>query len=416
MKRVLALFRSMRFGLVLLSLVMAFSLVGSLIPQDRVEGWYTQAYPRGGPVILALGIDRLFETWYFVALVGLLGLNLTVCSVSRFGSVHRARKAALDVTDAHERHVVGGEVAERLGRYLADRRYHRHEAEGVAVYYKNMLGYYGSFVVHLSLLLILVFGGLVLSLSDVGDYPVMPGETLTLDDGTTLELDNFRMTDETGRTDYASLITVTTPNGIQSAPREISVNRPFTFHAHKYYQHTYGTAGSITAVNTTTGGSDTFYLTERSFLSSGGRNGVWFEALYPGFVEDEHGHIIPLSPRGLSTYPNPVYQVLVSADGQVASSMRMPGETVEVGDIIFTFNDPANYPGIRIKRIPNPFPPLLYASFVLITLGLWLCFFYMPGIVAVYGDSYALAGAKMSVAQFEIDAFFNNINKEMNTP
>jgi len=400
----------MRFGLALLILVMAFSLVGSLVPQDRVDEWYTQTYPAGGPIILKLGIHRLFETWYFIALVTLLGFNLTLCSATRFGSVHRMRKTALDtaVRGEHKRHAVGAQAAEKLKAYLAAKRYRRHEDGDAAVYYKNMVGYYGSFVVHLSLLLILVFGGLVLSLASVNDYPVMPGETITLDDGTMLELHSFRIADETGRTDYASLITVTTPNDIQSDPREISVNKPFTFHSHKYYQHSFATAGSITAVNMATGGSDVLYLTERSFLSSDGRNGIWFEALYPGFVEDEHGHIVPLSPRGMGVYPNPVYQVLVSDGGHVESRMSMPGDIIETGGISFEFNEPANYPGIRVKRIPNPFPPLLYASFALMTLGFWLSFFHMPSIVTVYGDSYALPGPKTPAAQFEIDAFFSN--------
>jgi len=393
----------------LLILVMVFSLLGSLVPQDREEGWYIQAYPGAGNLVLGLGIHRLFRTWYFISLVVLLGLNLTLCSVTRLGSVHRMRKTALDdaARNAHTRHAVGAETAEELKDYLAGRRYRRHEAGGAAVYYKNMLGYYGTFVVHLALLLIFVFGGLVMGLSNVQDYSVIPGETITLDDGTMLALDSFRMTDDTGRTDYVSRITATTPDGIQSPPREISVNRPFRFHSHKYYQYSYGTAGSITALNTKTGGSDVFYLTERSFLSGDGRNGIWFEALYPGFVEDEDGHIIPLMPRAGEVYPNPVYQVLVSAEGQVGSRMALPGETVEAGDILFTFNEPANYPGIRVKRLPGTFLALLYGSFVLITLGFWLAFFHMPCIVTVYGDSYALAGIKTAVAQFEIDAFFN---------
>ena len=415
MKQFVTFLRSMKFGIIILILVMVCSLIGSLIPQDRSDAWYINNYPGGfGELVLKLGFNDLFRTWYFILLVSLLGINLTLCSVIRFAAVHKAKKTAIDkAMESEDRHFIGAETAVKIRAFLAGKRYKQREDGGTVIFYRNMTGYYGSFLVHLSLLFILVFGGLVLGLSDVTDYNVLPGETVTLKDGTLLEVEYFRTTDDEGRTDYVSLIFVTTPDGKESHGREISVNYPFTFNSLKYYQHTYGVAGSVTALNTTTGGTDVLYLTEKSFLSADGRNGMWFEALYPGYVEDEHGHIIPLYYNSAGYYPNPIYQVLVSAGGHVHSYMLMPGNIVDTGLISFEFNDPVAYPGIRVKRIPYPFPALLYASFVLITLGFWLCFFHMPALVTVSNDSYAITGQKTQAAQFEIDTFLDKL-KETN--
>ena len=395
----------------MLVLVMICSLAGSLVPQGREGEWYTQSYQETGPVILALGINNLFQTWYFIALLSLLCVNLTFCSIIRFGNVNRMKKKSLAAAGNFEGgKLIGTDAADSLVVYFTGKHYHRRQAQDTAIFYKNMSGFYGSFIVHLSLLLILIFGGLVLGLSDVADYSLMPGETLILSDGTNLELDNFRITDDKGRMDYASVIGVTSPNNGKSIRREISVNKPLTFGSFKFFQHSYGTAGSVTAVNVITGGADLLYLTEKSFLSGDGRNGIWFEALYPGYVEDEDGHIVPLVYRDANIYPNPIYQVLVSDGGTMTPRLVVPGDTVQTGDISFAFNEPVNYPGIRVKRIPNPFLTLLYASFALMIAGFWLCFFHIPAVVIVRRDSYAVTNLKATVMQFELDAF---IDKEM---
>ena len=394
-----------------MALVMACSLLGSLIPQDRSSQWYLQNYPGAGKAFLALGFDRIFTTRWFVVLLALLCVNLVSCLVIRIKSILKPKSGILRAAGvASGGYSIGAGAAEGLGKFLAGRRFRQYKAENAVVFHKNMAGRYGSFIVHVSFLLILIFGGGVLWLSVVEDHNVMPGERLVLRDGTSLDLESFRIEDETGRTDYASVIHVTSPDGNRSRSGTISVNYPLTFQSYKYYQHTFGVAGSVTAVSEETGGSDVFYLTEQSFLSSDGRNGILFSALYPGFVEDEDGHIIPLNIRG-NVYPNPIYQVLVTIDGSMSNRMIKPGESVQTGDVTFTFNKPVDFPGIRVKRIPYPFPALLYGSFVLMILGFYLSFFHVPQIVTVRVDSYALSGYKSSEEQLRIDAFLGEFDK-----
>jgi cytochrome c biogenesis protein len=424
----------MKFGLILLVLICAFSIIGSLIPQDRSIEWYLNNYPNAGMLIVGLGIPTLYRTWYFVALLGLLVINLALCSIMRFAGINKQKEKSFKaVRELTGRHIIGKENASKLCSYLFSRRYHLAERgnaenenaknvdsenateQGIdrtngAIFYKNTAGYYGSFIVHVSLLLILVLGGAILGLAEKEDYQMLPGETLIFADDTHVTLENFRLTDGTGRTEYASIINITAPGGTEQIRREISVNHPLSYKSFKYYQYSYNFAGTLNAADTRTGGSDLFYLTEQSFFSVDGRSGIWFDALYPGHIINDEGEIVPLIFRGgVRSYPDPVYQIRVSTDGFMHPLLVLPGEIVEVGNIEFEFRDVIPYPGIRIKSNPRFLLELLYASFALMIVGFWLCFFHLPAVIIVRADSYALIDSKTTGAQFEIDSFLDSI-------
>jgi len=402
----------MKFGLILLVLVIVFSVIGSLVQQGRELEFYLRTFPRMGMLMVGLGFDVLFRTWYFITTVVLLALNLTLCSIVRFGSIREAKKNALTaVENLQERQVVGEETANSLRAYFIKKRYRQHKTQDGTIFYKNMAGFYASFIVHLSFLLILLFGGGILGISQAEDYFIFPGEALILNDGTSIYLESFRVTDETGRTDYESVLRITDPGATEYIRRSISVNHPLTHRGLKYYQFLYATAGSLIATDTTTGGSDTFFLTERSFFSADGRNGIWFEILFPGHVRDELGRIQPIIFRGARIFPDPVYQILVADRGHIHPMLKLPGEQVVVGDIVFEFGGVVHYPGIRIKNMPRFFLELLYASFVLMTVGFWLLFFHSPSMVMVRSDSYALKTSKTSGSQYEIDNFLHSLKE-----
>ena len=92
MKKGLHFLRSMRFGLILLGLIGLCSVAGTVIPQGREIAWYAQTYRSFHGVILLLGLNRVFESWYFILLLVLLCLNLSLCSLVRIRSGVRAAK------------------------------------------------------------------------------------------------------------------------------------------------------------------------------------------------------------------------------------------------------------------------------------------------------------------------------------
>ncbi len=411
--KVIKFLRSMTFGMVLLGLILLCSLSGSLIAQGNDPAWYVQTYPGWHGPLLTLGLDDVFNSWYFVMLLILLCLNLTLCSLVRIRRVANAAKNSPETAASLKTSVLLTTAGtERLQTYLEERRYRKTEINDTTVYTKNTLGWYGSFLTHLAILLTVIFGAAALYLPTVTDQTCMPGQALTMEDGTRIGVESFHIENESGELDYASVITVTLPDGRIGGPERVSVNYPYSFGGYKIYQQTYGTAGAVTVRNTITGGEDVFMLDSLCFLSLDSINGIWFEALYPGYIRDEAGNFTLIT-QTMGAYEDPVYQILLVSDGTYTPVLVFPGETVSVADVEFTFEDPVEYPGLRIKKTPALVNGLLCAAFVLMILGLWFCFFQTPAIVAVRKEGYALGGPKPQGLELELSALLETeIKKE----
>ena len=403
-KKLLKFLRSMSFGMVLLGLILLCSFPGSVIAQGNTPDWYVQTYPEWHGAILKLGLDDVFSSWYFITLLVLLCLNLFLCSLVRIRNVMKAsQNAASGAAGRKTKVFLTPEGSAQLRQLLEERRYKKEVFGATTVYSKNAIGWYGSFITHLAILLTVLFGAAALYLPRVTDQTCFPGESLHMEDGTAIAVESFRIENGEGELDYASIIEIIRPDGSSSGKQEISVNYPLSFGGYKVYQQTYGTAGAVTVRNTGTGGEDYFILNEMCFLSLDSINGIWFEALYPGYIRDENGNFTLITQTS-GSYEDPVYQVLLAADGVYTPVMVFPGETLTVGGVDFTFEDPVEYPGLRIKRTPEAVNTMLFAAFGLMVLGLWFCFFQTPAIVAVREEGYTVAGPKPQGLELELAA------------
>ena len=403
-KRMMKFLRSMTFGMILLGLILLCSFPGSVIAQGNNPDWYVQTYPDWHGVILKLGLDDVFGSWFFITLLALLCLNLTLCSLIRIRNVVKAsKKAAASAAERKTKVFLTAEGTSQLRQLLEERHYKKEVFGETTVYSKNSIGWYGSFVTHLAILLTVLFGAAALYLPKVTDQTCFPGESLPMEDGTSIVVESFQIENGEGKLDYASVIEIRLPDGRTSGQQRISVNYPLSFGGYKVYQQTYGTAGAVTVRNTETGGEDRFLLNEMCFLSLDSINGIWFEALYPGYIRDESGNFTLITQTS-GSYEDPVYQVLLASEGVYTPVMVFPGETLSVGGVEFTFEDPVEYPGLRIKRTPEAVNVMLFSAFGLMILGLWFCFFQTPAIVAVREEGYTVAGPKPQGLILELTA------------
>ena len=412
MKKILRFLRSMRFGILLLLLIAVCSVIGSVIPQGKEIAWYAKTYQQYHGWILMLRLNRVFQSWYFIALLVLLCLNLSLCSLVRIRRVVKEGRGEIERAAAWP---IGMPLTpterEQVRAHLRSLRCREETVNGVSVWHKNRFGRYGSFLTHLSILLVVIFGALALYLPQVTDRSCMPGESLTMEDGTEIYVDSFAIEDETGMLDYNSWIRVTLPDGRESGLRQIKVNYPLAFGSYKIYQQTYGTAGSITVSNLTSGGSDTFYLTDIAFLSADGRDGLWFDALYPGYIESEDGSVTLISSTS-GHYTDPVYHITLATEGEYTPVLAFPGESLTVGELRYDFNDPVEYPGLRIKYTPGAVNVLLLGSFLLMIAGLYITFFMVPVLVKLDESGCTVGGPKPEGLRMELLLW---LDKEENT-
>ena len=204
MKKAIDFLRSMRFGMILLVLVMLLGFAGSMIVQQREPMEYVRRYGEentsSSPVArmtFAAGLDDVFSAPYFIAVLAALSVNLLLCSIVRFpkvrGAAGRLKKQA--ETCAMKENLTGGD-AKKLGDFLKARGFKASEAQSRTVYIKHMAGFYGSFLTHLSFLLILAVGAAAVLTANVQDRTVMPGETIELDGGMRITVHGFAIEDD----------------------------------------------------------------------------------------------------------------------------------------------------------------------------------------------------------------------------
>ena len=87
----LKIFTGVKFALVILSLIAIASSLGSFLEQEEAINFYQENYPLEKPIfgiitwklILQLGLDHVYRTWWFFCLLFFLVISLISCTVTR---------------------------------------------------------------------------------------------------------------------------------------------------------------------------------------------------------------------------------------------------------------------------------------------------------------------------------------------
>ena len=386
MKKALSFLRSMRFGMILLAAIALLSVLGTIIPQDQSAAAYEELYPKAAGFIRFFGLDRLYSMWYYVGLYALLGLSLLACSVTRFGRVKRAKDALLTrVRVATPQDGISSENAKTLlrrhGFHPAGDAWMRHEP-----------GLYGSFVTHLAMLVMLIACALVFALEVKTDYSIPVGQAAVLPDGTMIHVDAFSM-ERDGKLDYVSELTAVLPDRTRQQGT-IRVNQPKRFGAYKVYQQSYAYMGEVDVRTGENEPDERVDLDSAAFLTLDGTNGVSYMGVFGTYQRMADGRILPSGYSDEEGEPVEAYMVALLEGGQQEVRLVAVDEPVEVAGVYYTFRSPAAYPGIRVKTVPGFVMPLLYTSFALLLVGLYLCFFCVPAAAQIRADGVALASGK----------------------
>src|SRR5437763_235135 len=80
---------SVRFGIIMLMLLLACCMIGMVIMQQNVEGfriYYARLTPATRNLYETLGLFNIYHSWYFTALLAITALNIILSSLDRFPS------------------------------------------------------------------------------------------------------------------------------------------------------------------------------------------------------------------------------------------------------------------------------------------------------------------------------------------
>ena len=257
MKSFWKIFESVKLAIALFILVTSASILGTLVPQGRSAAEYAARYGTLSGVLTKLHLTNLYHSPWYIALLLLFALNTVVCTVSRFGPKwRRAFRPSAEVDDkslqasrVKGRVRLGSrlpEAAERVRQALASRHY-RVTSSGTGarltvVAQKRRLGWFGSDIVHIGLLVILA-GGLISGLtSRRANLDLRVGQTRDVPHAPfQVRLDRFETEyyPQGAVKDWKSTITVV-ENGAHVLTRVVEVNHPLTYRRFSFYQTSYG--------------------------------------------------------------------------------------------------------------------------------------------------------------------------------
>ena len=250
-------FASVKLAIVLFILITLASILGTLIPQGRSAAEYAARYGGLSGLFVSLQLTRLYQSFWYLALLLLFGLNTVVCTLSRFGPKCRRAFGPMAATDAQNlmtlkvksrfRLALPIDAAkDRIAGLLRSRHYILAEsgrANGIILLArKRRMGLFGSDIVHLGLLVILI-GGFTSGLGGRrADVPLLEGQTADIPHAAfQVRLDKFE-TEYYPRgevKDWKSTVTVL-ENGAPVLTRVVEVNHPLAYGGYSFYQTSYG--------------------------------------------------------------------------------------------------------------------------------------------------------------------------------
>ena len=378
--RLVALISDLRLAIVLLLVIAIASGVGTAIPQRETAEFYHRLYdPQPwlgllpGEGVLALQLDHIYSSGWFLGLLAWLALALLLCSWRRQWPALRASLRWIDYRKPRQLSKLSlaeslatdqpAASLEKLGQLLEGKGWQiRRQGDRLAAR-KGLLGKVGPLLVHAGMVVLMLGGAWGAVAGQRAEQYLAPGRSLELMDSRgssklTLALDNFSIQrDPSGRPEqFTSQLRILEGDGSSGSllkQAQISVNHPLRFQGVTLYQADW----ALAAISLQLGRSPLLQLPLQSFPQLGEQ--VW-------------GLVLPTRPDGsepvllsLGSEQGPVE--VYGADGSPLGQISPGGEALEVKGLPIRVASVLPASGILLKRDPGV--PLVYAGFAIALAG-----------------------------------------------
>ena len=378
--RLVALISDLRLAIVLLLVIAIASGVGTAIPQRETAEFYHRLYdPQPwlgllpGEGVLALQLDHIYSSSWFLGLLAWLALALLLCSWRRQWPALRASLRWIDYRKPRQLSKLSlaeslatdqpGASLEKLGQLLEGKGWQiRRQGDRLAAR-KGLLGKVGPLLVHAGMVVLMLGAAWGAVAGQRAEQYLAPGRSLELMDSRgssklTLALDNFSIQrDPAGRPEqFTSQLRILEGDGSGGSllkQAQISVNHPLRFQGVTLYQADW----ALAAISLQLGRSPLLQLPLQSFPQLGEQ--VW-------------GLVLPTRPDGsepvllsLGSEQGPVE--VYGADGSPLGQISPGGEALEVKGLPIRVASVLPASGILLKRDPGV--PLVYAGFAIALAG-----------------------------------------------
>ena len=257
------LLADLRFSIFLLLLISLCSIIGTIIEQDQSIEIYKINYPLKNPVfgvlswdkIIQFGLDHVYKSWWFLALIFLFGLSLVLCSfLQQLPSLKIARRCQFfRTTEQFYRLKISTTLNSfyfnKILSRLKNQKYSIFQQKNIVYCYKGLIGRIAPIIVHFSMILVLL-GTIIGSLFGFKAQEIVPktenfhiqnivnNGLLTIIPKTTTRVNDFCITYTKKKTisQFYSDISILNNQGHEIDRKTIYVNYPLIYKGIYYYQ------------------------------------------------------------------------------------------------------------------------------------------------------------------------------------
>ena len=253
----------LRFSIFILLLISICSILGTVIEQDQSIEIYKVNYPLTNPVlgfltwdiILQLGLDHVYKTWWFFLLIFLFGFSLISCTfLQQFPSLKVARRCQFfRTTEQFYRLKISTILTSfaypKILARIQQNQYSIFQQKNIVYCYKGLIGRIAPILVHFSMILILL-GTIIGSLFGFKAQEIVPkteqfhiqniltSGQLTSIPETSVRINDFWINYTKSKTiaQFYSDLSVLDSEGSEIDRKTISVNYPLIYKGLYYYQ------------------------------------------------------------------------------------------------------------------------------------------------------------------------------------
>ncbi len=427
-RELLPLLADLRLAIALLLVIAIASITGTIIEQGESLTFYQTNYPSDPAlfgfldwkVILITGLDHVYRTWWYLALLILFGASLTACTFTRqitalrwfsrtwnfYNKPRQFNKLALSAE------LDQGNLA-AIAPLLKEHGYKIFMKEQALYAQKGVAGRIGPIVVHASMLIILagaIYGamtgffaqeivpsGQVFQIRNIFDAG--PWAEAQIPKDWAVRVNDFWIdyTPEGAIDQFYSDLTVINEAGDELKHKTIHVNEPLRYQGVTLYQADWGIAGVKVKLNN----SPVLQL-PMGQLATEGKSRLW-------------GAWVPTKPdmsEGVSLVATDLQGTLLvyGNDGQLVSTVRQ-GMATEVNGLQLAIVDIIGSTGLQIKADPGI--PLVYLGFGLLMVGVLMSYISHSQVWALESADQFFVGGRTNRAQVAFERELLEIMAEL---
>lgn len=391
------LFASIKLAVVVLLLLAITSVIGTLIPQNADPSAYVRAYGEFTYRLMSIfDIFNMYYSWWFQALIGIIIINITICTIKRWPAIWKIvsatklktgglkkKKPLSDFSDPRS-----PEKLKSIYQSHLEKKYRslRVDSDGSGFQLTTEKGRWtrvGVPTIHLSIVVILA-GALMGSFFGFDGFVNIPeGESATSirlrNSNATFSLDfevrcddfDVSFYDSGSPKEFKSSLAIL-ENGQTVVEKKIIVNDPLRYKGINFFQSSYGPMPpkeiQIRFTHAADGRKESHKLSiGQSIDLPEGAGKFTLQTHSQDFMF--RGRPVGEALLGILDKPEKEPQ-------QIALPLRFPSfDKMRRGEWIISVDgyDEAYYTGLQVTKDPGV--PVVYTGFVLLIIGCWVAFF-----------------------------------------